>query len=114
MHYLSWMSRAAVKQGRSSSKWKISMVVSGSSRNGRRSTNSEIRGGLFHARNCKQQAQTAAPSHTQTTPYCDQIGWGRESHFFKAKPEKSEGLVKTQGSTQASGSWLSGWQAAAY
>lgn len=54
------MSRAAVKQGRSSSKWKISMVVPGSSRNGRRSTNSEIKGGLFHARNCKKQAQTAA------------------------------------------------------
>jgi len=56
------MSRAAVKQGRSSSKWKISMAVPASSRNGRRSTNSEIRGGLFHARNCKEQAQTAAVS----------------------------------------------------
>lgn len=54
VHYLSWMSRAAVKQGRSSSKWKISMAVPASSRNGRRSTNSEIRGGLFHARNCKE------------------------------------------------------------
>lgn len=62
VHYLSWMSRAAVKQGRSSSKWKISMAVPASSRNGRRSTNSEIRGGLFHARNCKEQAQTAALS----------------------------------------------------
>lgn len=36
------------------------MAVPGSSRSGRRSTNSEIRGGLFHARNCKEQAQTAA------------------------------------------------------
>lgn len=50
--HLSCRSKAAVRQGRSSSAWSISTAVEASSRAGRSPTNSAVRGGLFQARNC--------------------------------------------------------------
>lgn len=49
--HLSCRSKAAVRQGRSSSAWSISTAVEASSRAGRSPTNSAVRGGLFQARN---------------------------------------------------------------
>lgn len=51
--HLSCRSKAAVRQGRSSSAWSTSTAVVASSRDGRSATNSAVRAGLFQARNCR-------------------------------------------------------------
>lgn len=58
--HLSCRSKAAVRQGRSSSAWSISTAVEASSRAGRSPTNSAVRGGLFQARNCGGEAGGSA------------------------------------------------------
>lgn len=53
--YLSCRSKAAVRHGRSNSAWSISTAVLASTSDGRNATNSEVRGGLFQARNCRDK-----------------------------------------------------------
>lgn len=65
--HLSCRSRAAVRQGRSSSACNISRAEPASTRAGRRTTNSAVRGGLFQARNCGGGRDTVAQTGQEDT-----------------------------------------------
>lgn len=55
-------SKAAVRLGRSSSRWSISTAVPVSTSAGRSATNSEVRAGLLQARNCREEGRLSAPN----------------------------------------------------
>lgn len=65
--HLSCRSRAAVRQGRSSSACSISRAETASTRAGTRTTNSAVRGGLFQARNCGGGRDTVAQTGQEGT-----------------------------------------------
>lgn len=65
--HLSCRSRAAVRQGRSSSACSISRAEPASTRAGTRTTNSAVRGGLFQARNCGGGRDTVAQTGQEGT-----------------------------------------------
>lgn len=64
-------SKAAVRLGRSSSRWSISTAVPASTSAGRSATNSEVSAGLLQARNCRdERAPPQSPrSQGQNVPF---------------------------------------------
>ena len=68
-------SKAAVRLGRSSSRWSISTAVPASTSTGRSATNSEVRAGLLQARNCSGEGRLSPPDPTVgTCPSLSSLG----------------------------------------
>lgn len=100
--HLSCRSKAAVRQGRSSSAWSTSTAVVASSRDGRSATNSAVRAGLFQARNCRGRGRLsgtelcggfAAEGGSRPGPHAAATGQGRLQRpptFYCAVTQGSE------------------------